>query len=107
MAKVRCTVCGEILDANVEVCPVCKAGKDKFVAYDENATEEWATEHKLGEGLACGDEEIIEESKEEIIEEPKEEIIEEPKEEIIEEPITIEKVQNNKRLVYKKRNDKS
>jgi len=37
MAKVRCTVCGEILDANVEVCPVCKAGKDKFVAYDENA----------------------------------------------------------------------
>jgi len=52
-------------------------------------------------------EEIIEESKEEIIEEPKEEIIEEPKEEIIEEPITIEKVQNNKRLVYKKRNDKS
>ena len=60
MAKVRCTVCGEILDANVEVCPVCKAGKDKFVAYDENATEEWATEHKLGEGLACGDAEIIE-----------------------------------------------
>ena len=52
-------------------------------------------------------EEIIEESKEEIIEKPKEEIIEEPKEEIIEEPITIEKVQNNKRLVYKKRNDKS
>jgi len=56
-------------------------------------------------------EEIIEEPKEEIIEEPKEEIIEEPKEEpkeeIIEEPITMEKVQNNKRLVYKKRNDKS
>jgi len=60
MAKVRCTVCGEILDSNVEVCPVCKAGKDKFVAYDESATEEWATEHKLGEGLACGDAEIIE-----------------------------------------------
>ena len=42
------------------------------------------------------------------IEEPKEEMIEEPIEiEIIEEPITMEKVQNNKRLVYKKRNDKS
>ncbi len=60
MAKVRCTVCGEILEASVEVCPVCKAGSDKFVSYDENATENWATEHKLGEGLECGDTEIIE-----------------------------------------------
>ncbi len=59
MAKVRCTVCGEILDVNVEICPICKAGKDKFEAFDESAEMTWATEHKLGEGLACGDEEII------------------------------------------------
>ncbi|MBC2855985.1 MAG: ferritin family protein [Cetobacterium sp.] len=60
MAKVKCIVCGEILDASAEICPVCKVGKDKFVAYEESAERVWASEHKVGEGLACGDEEIIE-----------------------------------------------
>lgn len=29
--KVKCTVCGAILDADVEVCPVCGVGKEYFV----------------------------------------------------------------------------
>jgi len=57
--KFRCTVCGEVLEAGVEVCPVCKAGSDKFVEIKEGEGRVWATEHKVGEGLACGDEEII------------------------------------------------
>lgn len=60
MAKWRCKVCGEIItDPAVEVCPVCKAGKDKWEEVVEGAERVWATEHKVGEGLACGDEEII------------------------------------------------
>ncbi|TDT70578.1 rubrerythrin [Hypnocyclicus thermotrophus] len=59
MKKFRCSVCGEILEEGVEVCPVCKATKDKFVEIKEGEELIWATEHKLGEGLACGDEEII------------------------------------------------
>ncbi len=60
MAKLICKVCGEILTYTpVEVCPVCKAGKDKWEEVVEGAEKVWATEHKVGEGLACGDEEII------------------------------------------------
>lgn len=59
MSKVKCTICGEIMDASVEVCPVCKATKEKFVPYEETGEKVWATEHIIGEGLACGDEEII------------------------------------------------
>ncbi len=59
MSKVRCTVCGEILEAGVEVCPVCKAGSDKFVAVVEGETLAWADEHKIG--VAQGvDPEIVE-----------------------------------------------
>ncbi|MGL4863123.1 MAG: ferritin-like domain-containing protein [Cetobacterium sp.] len=60
MAKVKCTVCGEVFDEALGACPLCKVGLDKCVAYDETAGRVWATEHKVGEGLACGDEEIIE-----------------------------------------------
>lgn len=60
MAKWRCKVCGEIItDPAVEVCPVCKAGKDRWEEVVEGTEKVWATEHKVGEGLACGDEEII------------------------------------------------
>ncbi len=59
MSKFRCTVCGEIVEAGVHVCPVCKASSDKFVEVKEGQARVWATEHVLGEGLACGDEEII------------------------------------------------
>ncbi|MGL4392109.1 MAG: ferritin family protein [Fusobacteriaceae bacterium] len=59
MKKFRCTVCGEVLNEGVEVCPVCKATKDKFVEIKEDG-KIWATEHKIGEGTACGDKEIIE-----------------------------------------------
>ena len=60
MAKWRCKVCGEIItDEAMTQCPVCKAGKDKWEEVVEGAGRVWATEHKVGEGLACGDEEII------------------------------------------------
>ncbi len=58
MKKFRCSVCGEILDEGVEVCPVCGAKKDKFVEITDD-TKVLATEHILGEGLKCGDKEII------------------------------------------------
>lgn len=59
MAKVKCTVCGEVFDDSLGACPLCKVGLDKCVPYVEGARV-WATEHKIGEGLACGDAEIIE-----------------------------------------------
>jgi len=59
MVKYRCTVCGEVINEGVEVCPVCKATKDKFIAIEDTGERVWATEHKIGEGMACGDEEII------------------------------------------------
>ncbi|GHU27089.1 reverse rubrerythrin-2 [Bacilli bacterium] len=58
--KYKCTVCGEILDKGVLVCPVCGAKSDKFVPVeDDNEQKALATEHKIGEGLACGDKEVI------------------------------------------------
>jgi rubrerythrin len=60
MKKFRCTVCGEILDEGVTVCPVCGARADKFVLIEEkNEGSVLATEHKIGEGLECGDQETI------------------------------------------------
>ncbi len=59
MKKFRCTVCGEIITEGVEVCPVCKASKDKFEEIKDGQERVWATEHIIGEGLKCGDEEII------------------------------------------------
>ncbi len=29
--KVRCDVCGAVFDADAEVCPVCKVGREHFV----------------------------------------------------------------------------
>ena len=59
MKKFRCKVCGEIITEGMEVCPVCKVGPDKWEEIVEGTGRVWATEHKIGEGLACGDEEII------------------------------------------------
>lgn len=35
---VKCLVCGAIFDASIEICPVCKAGKDKFEEYIETSS---------------------------------------------------------------------
>lgn len=59
MNKYRCTVCGEIVNEGVELCPVCKAPSSKFELVVAGEARVWATEHKIGEGLACADEEII------------------------------------------------
>lgn len=59
MKKYRCTVCGEILDEGVKVCPICGAKADKFVEITEEEANELATEHKIGEGMECNDKEII------------------------------------------------
>ena len=59
MKKYRCPICGAILDENVEVCPICKATKDKFILIEDNSEKVWATEHIIGEGLQCNDKEII------------------------------------------------
>ena len=56
MAKYRCKVCGEIItDESIDKCPVCKAGKDKWELVVEGTEKVWATEHIIGEGLACGE----------------------------------------------------
>lgn len=35
---VKCLICGEVFDSSVEVCPVCGAGKDSFVPYEEDTS---------------------------------------------------------------------
>lgn len=60
MKKFKCVVCGYIYtgDEAPEKCPVCGAGKDKFVEVKEEQ-EGWADEHKIG--VAKGvDERVIE-----------------------------------------------
>lgn len=60
MAKWRCKVCGEIItDETITNCPVCNAPKEKWERVEETEGKVWATEHKIGEGMECGDEEII------------------------------------------------
>lgn len=59
MKKFRCTVCGEILDEGVTVCPICGAKADKFVEVIDDGNKTLATEHKIGEGMECDDKEII------------------------------------------------
>ena len=59
MKRFMCTVCGYVFEGTEapEVCPVCKAGKDKFV--EQSGEMAWADEHKIG--VAQGvDERIIE-----------------------------------------------
>ncbi|MDR2077907.1 MAG: hypothetical protein LBP39_02990, partial [Rickettsiales bacterium] len=63
--KYKCTVCGEILEEGVMICPVCGAKSDKFIAiidgYSADAEKgSLVTEHKIGEGIECGDSETIE-----------------------------------------------
>lgn len=60
MKKYRCLICGEILDENTKICPICGATHENFELIEETGERVWATEHKVGEGLACGDAEIIE-----------------------------------------------
>jgi len=52
----RCTVCGEIVADDVEVCPVCKA--TTFVPVEENAAA-FACEHHVGDGKV-EDKEVME-----------------------------------------------
>lgn len=52
----RCTVCGEIVADDVEVCPVCKART--FTPVEEKAAA-FACEHVVGDGV-CDDQEIME-----------------------------------------------
>ncbi len=44
----RCVVCGEIVEDDVEVCPVCKAKKFEPVVADEKPA--FACEHVIGDG---------------------------------------------------------
>ncbi|MBO6102191.1 MAG: hypothetical protein J6P03_02930 [Opitutales bacterium] len=47
--KMKCPICGQIFDGEIpEICPVCKAPKSKFVAFDEGAASAWADEHRIG-----------------------------------------------------------
>ena len=43
-----CSVCGYVYEGPEapEVCPVCKAGKEKFVA--QSGDKSWAAEHVVG-----------------------------------------------------------
>lgn len=45
----RCTVCGEIVADDVEVCPVCKA--KTFVPVEETDAPKFACEHHVGDGV--------------------------------------------------------
>ncbi len=49
MEKLRCTVCGEIVESETrpEVCPLCKASGEKFEEVKEG-TLDWAAEHVIG-----------------------------------------------------------
>ena len=51
----RCTVCGEIVADDVEVCPVCKA--KTFAPVEEQAA--YACEHHVGDGVV-EDKEVME-----------------------------------------------
>lgn len=53
----RCVVCGEIVEDDVEVCPVCKAKKFEPIAGDSKPA--YACEHVIGDGVV-EDEEIME-----------------------------------------------
>lgn len=48
MKKWVCKVCGYVHEGDTppEVCPVCKAGSDKFKSMEENNS--WAAEHEIG-----------------------------------------------------------
>ena len=51
----RCLICGEVVENEVDVCPVCKATKFEDVVEDKVT---WACEHHVGDGIV-EDEEIM------------------------------------------------
>ncbi|MCH5147146.1 MAG: NADH peroxidase [Clostridiales bacterium] len=53
----RCVVCGEIVEDDVDVCPVCKAKKFEPIAAEGKTA--YACEHVIGDGVV-EDEEIME-----------------------------------------------
>lgn len=53
----RCVVCGEIVEDDVEVCPVCKA--KKFEPVNDSSKPAYACKHVIGDGVV-EDEEIME-----------------------------------------------
>ncbi len=53
----RCVVCGEIVEDDVEVCPVCKAKKFEPISDDNKPV--YACEHVIGDGVV-ENEEIME-----------------------------------------------
>ena len=57
--KWRCTVCGYIHEGPEapEQCPLCKAGKDKFVeVVEEEGNLDFVTVHKIGDGKGASKE---------------------------------------------------
>ncbi len=50
MSKFVCSVCGYIFEGEEapEVCPICKAPKEKFNKIDESAEAVWACDHEVG-----------------------------------------------------------
>lgn len=48
MKKFICTVCGYVHEGNEppNICPVCKAGKEKFK--EQTGALQWADEHRIG-----------------------------------------------------------
>ena len=43
--KYYCPVCGYESDEPIDVCPICKA---KMAVREDNSSDEWAAEHKVG-----------------------------------------------------------
>lgn len=54
---VKCVICGAIFDASITVCPVCGAGEESFVPYEEEAKSESMDSNRiyaiLGGGAAA------------------------------------------------------
>lgn len=47
--KFKCEVCGYVAEGNVpDLCPLCKAGKEKFVALEDGISTNYADVHKIG-----------------------------------------------------------
>jgi flavorubredoxin/NADPH-dependent 2,4-dienoyl-CoA reductase/sulfur reductase-like enzyme/rubredoxin len=51
--KVRCTVCGAIFDASLDICPVCGAGRDKFEPVADEPAAKPAAPKAAGGSAHC------------------------------------------------------
>ena len=60
MSKFVCTVCGYIYEGDEapEVCPICKAPKEKFNKVDDSGEASWACDHEVGSAQGL-DEEVV------------------------------------------------